>query len=287
MQEGRAVSDSSGNGGGGGGKGLRLDAKQACTVLYQGMPALDARGMEMVLRQLVGPSTVEWARVEGNTSVPVVGGVARFEGHEIAMIALNAPVREEVLAQTVAVSPMPDEQRALLMSHRAAVRLLYLGGSDNPPEQLTALYQAATALITQGGIGILNERAALAQPVELLAEYLPIRPGDTLPIPLWVGVVTFNATEVEPHERYLLRTYGMEQFGRPEIGIYIQDRGMTDSVYHTLMNICLYIVETSPRLDIGPGHRADFNGRTYLFTEPDQGDYQFASPTGFLLLVEV
>ncbi|MDQ3930291.1 MAG: hypothetical protein M3328_14230, partial [Chloroflexota bacterium] len=225
------MSDSSGNGGGG--KGLRMDAKQACTVLYRSMPALDARGMEMVLRQLVGPSTVEWARVEGNMSVPVVGGVARFGGHEIAMIALNAPVREEVLERTVGVSPMPDEQRALLMSHRAAIRLLYLGGSDDPVQQLTALYQAATALITQGGIGILNERAALAQPVELLAEYLPIRHGDTLPIPLWVGVVTFNAAEIELHERYLMRTYGMEQFGRPEIGIYITDRGMADTVYHT------------------------------------------------------
>ena len=256
-------------------------------MLYRTMPTLDARGMEMVLRQLVGPSTVEWARVEGNMSVPLVGGVTRFEGHELAMIALNAPVREEVLQQTVGVSPMPDEQRTLLMSHRAAVRLLYLGGSDDPAEQLTALYQAATALITQGGIGILNERAALAQPVERLAEFLPIRPGDTLPIPLWVGVVTFNATEVEPHERYLMRTYGMEQFGRPEIGIFTEDRTTADIVYHTLMNICLYIVETGQRLDIGPGHRADFNGRTYLFTEPDQEDYQFASPTGFLLLVEV
>ncbi len=173
------------------------------------------------------------------------------------------------------------------MSHRAAIRLLYLEGPDEPVEQLTALYQVATALVTQGGIGILNERAALAQPTELLAEYLPIRSGDTLPIPLWVGVVTFSVAEVESHERYLMRTYGMEQFGRPELGIYVQDRAAADAVYHTLMNICLYIVEAGNRLDIGPGHRADFNGRTYLFTEPDQDGYQFASPIGFLLLVEV
>lgn len=281
------MSDSPGNGDGSGGKGLRMDAKQACTVLYRSMPSLDARGTEMVLRQLVGPCAVEWARVEGNASVPMLGGVAQFGLHEIAMIALNAPVRQEVLERTVGVSPMPDEQRALLMSHRAAIRLLYLGGLDDPVEQLTALYHVATALVTQGGIGILNERAALAQPVELLAEYLPIRSGDTLPIPLWVGVVTFNAAEVEGHERYLMRTYGMEQFGREEIGLYIQDRSAADTVYHTLMNICLYIVEAGPRLDIGPGHRADFNGRTYLFTAPGQEGYQFGSPTGFLLLVEV
>lgn len=264
-----------------------MEAKQACTVLYRSMPSLEARATEMVLRQLVGPSTVEWARVEGNVSVPMLGGVARFDTHEIAMIALNAPVREEVLERTVSVSPMPDEQRALLMSHRAGIRLLYLDGSDDAVEQLTALYQVATALVTQGGIGILNERAALAQPTELLAEYLPIRPGDTLPIPLWVGVVTFNATEVEAHERYLMRTYGMEQFGRPELGIYTQDRTAADTVYHTLMNICLYIVEAGRQLDIGAGHRADFSGRTYLFTEPAQEGFQFGSPSGFLLLVEV
>ncbi len=102
------MSDSSGNGSDGKGKGLRMEAKQACTVLYRSMPQLDARATEMVLRQLVGPSTVEWARVEGNVSVPMVGGMARFGTHEIAMIALNAPVREEVLERTVGVSPMPD-----------------------------------------------------------------------------------------------------------------------------------------------------------------------------------
>jgi hypothetical protein len=281
------VSATSANGGGGKGKGLKMDAKQACTVLYSSMPALDARATEMVLRQLAGPASVEWARVEGNVAVPMLGGVARFGPHEIAMIALNAPVRKEILEQTVGVSPMPNEQRALLMSHRAAVRLLYLGGSDDPVEQLTALYHVATALITQGGIGILNERAALAQPTELLAEYLPIRSGDPPPLPLWVGVVTFNATEVEAHERYLMRTYGMEQFGRPELGIYMQDRSLADAVYHALMNVGLYIVESGAQLDIGPGHRADFNGHTYLFTEPDEEDSRFGSPTGFLLLVEV
>jgi hypothetical protein len=264
-----------------------MEAKQACTVLYRGLPTLDALSTEMVLRQLVGPCAVEWARVEANIAVPVVGGVARFGPHEIAMIALNAPVRQEILEHTVAVSPMPDEQRALMMSHRAAIRLLYLNGSDNPAEQLIALYQVATALITQGGLGILNERAALAQPTELLAEYLPIRPGDPLPMPLWVGVVTFNATEVASHERYLMRTYGMEQFRQPELGMYMLDRAAADAVYHALMNVCLYIVETGPRIEIGPGHRADFNGHTYLFTEPDQADFYFESPTGCLLLVEV
>lgn len=278
------MTDSPGNGRG---KALRMDVKQACTVLYTGMPALDALRTEMVLRQLAGPSSVEWARVEANVEVPMVGGVARFDEHEIAMVALNAPVREEVLERTVGVSPMPDEQRALLMSHRAAIRLLYLGGSDDPVEQLTALYQVATALITQGGIGILNERAALAQPTELLAEYLPFRPEDTLPIPLWVGVVTFDVSEGLPYERYLLRTYGMEQFRRPELGIYMQDRSAADAAYHTLMNVGLYIVETGTRLEIGPGHHVDFKGRTYLFTDPDNNGFQFQSPTGFTLLVEV
>ena len=98
----------------------------------------------------------------------MVAGVVRFDGHEVVLIAFNTQVRDAVLSRTVGVSPMPDDQRKLLMSHRAAIRVLYMKGTDDPVEQLTALYQVATALISQGGIGLLNERAALAQPLELL-----------------------------------------------------------------------------------------------------------------------
>lgn len=265
---------------------LQLDVKQACTVLYSSMPALDALRTETILSRLVGPCRVEWARTDGSV-VPMVGGVARWGEHEVAMLALNAPVREEVLARTVGVSPMPDEQRARLMGHRAAIRLLYLKGPDKTVEQLTALYQVATALLSQGGLGILNERAALAQPAELLVEYLPLEPGEMPPMPLWIGVVTFDLAEEEPHERYLMRTYGMEQFDLPDLGTYVADRSTADAVYHVLLNLCLYLVEAGPGLQIGPGHRADFNGSTYLFTAVEGEGAAFSSLHGLLVLVEV
>lgn len=265
---------------------LQLDVKQACTVLYSGMPALDALRTETILSRLVGPCRVEWARTDGS-AVPMVGGVARWGEHEVAMLALNAPVRAEVLARTVGVSPMPDEQRARLMDHQAAIRLLYLKGPDRPVEQLTALYGVATALLSQGGLGILNERAALAQPAELLVEYLPLEPGETPPMILWVGVVTFDLADDEPHERYLMRTYGMEQFGLPDLGTYVADRSTADAVYHLLLNLCLYLVEAGPGLQIGSGHRADFNGSTYLFTATDEAGATFNSLHGLLVLVEV
>ncbi len=255
-------------------------------MLYGSMPQLDALRTETILSRLVGPCRVEWARTDGS-DVPMVGGVARWGDHEIAMVALNAPVREDVLARTIGVSPMPDEQRVRLMSHRAAIRLLYMRGSSKPVEQLMALYQVATALISQGGLGILNERAALAQPTELLIEYLPIEPGETPPIHLWVGVVTLNLAEDEPHERYLMRTYGMEQFGLPDLGTYMDDRSTADSVYHMLLNLCLYVVEGGSAMQIGPGHRADFNGSTFLFTAPDQAGVEFSSPNRLLMLIEV
>lgn len=255
-------------------------------MLYATMPQLDALRTETILSRLVGPCRVEWARTD-NSGVPMVAGVARWDDHEIAMVALNAPVREDVLARTVDVSPMPDEQRAGLLSHRAAIRLLYMRGSSRPVEQLTALYQVATAFISQGGIGILNERAALAQPTELLIEYLPIEPGNPPPMPLWVGVVIFNLAEGEPHARYLMRTYGMEQFDLPDLGAYMSDRSTADAVYHLLLNLCLYIVEGGSEMQVGPGHRADFNGSTYLFTAPEEPDTEFSSAKGFLMLVEV
>lgn len=275
-----------GKAGGGLGLGLRMDVKQACTVLYSRLPPLDALVTERILSRIVGPCTVEWARSE-SLDVPMVGGVARFGGHEIAMIALNAPVSAAVRARTVEVSPMPEEQRARLMQHRAAIRLLYTRGSDLPAEQLTALYQVATALLSQGGLGILNERAALAQPIELLAEYLPIEPSEPLPMTLWVGMVTFDLGGDEAQGRFLMRTYGMEQFGLPELGAYTESRSQADAVYRMLLNVGLYLVESSAQRQIGPGHRADFNGHIYLFTTPEQHSIEFGSRTGLLMLVEV
>ncbi|HKP54628.1 MAG TPA: hypothetical protein VJ183_18480 [Chloroflexia bacterium] len=266
----------------------RVAVKQACTVLYNTLPPLDAARLRGILQRLVGPCEVEWGGALGPDK-PMVAGVVRFDGHQIVLVAFDAPVREEVLARTVGVSPMPEEQRHTLMSHRAAIRVLYMEGTTGPVEQLMATYQVATALLSQGGLGILNERASLAQPLELLVNYLPPRSDEIPPLQLWVGVVTFGIgeeTEDEP-QRYLMRTYGMEQMALPELGIYITDRSAADEVYDTLLNIGLYLVEGGEKLQIGPGHRAEFRGHTYLFTDPDQEGFEFASPTGLLMLVQI
>ncbi len=266
----------------------RVAVKQACTVLYNTLPPLDAARLRGILQRLVGPCDVEWGGALGPDK-PMVAGVVRFDGHQVVLIAFDARVREEVLARTVEVSPMPDDQRQALMGHKAAIRVLYMEGADSPVEQLMVTYQVATALLSQGGLGILNERAALAQPLDLLVNYLPLRPDEPPPLQLWVGVVTFvmgDETDGEP-QRYLMRTYGMEQMALPELGIYVTDRSTADEVYHTLLNVGLYLVEGGEKLQIGPGHRAEFRGHTYLFTDPDQQGFEFANPTGLLLLVQV
>jgi hypothetical protein len=202
--------------------------------------------------------------------------------HRVVAVALNAPVRREVLERTVAVSPMPDDRRQALLGHRAAVRLLYTGDAADPVEELTALYRVAGALVLHGGLGILNERAALALPAELVRRYLPELGGETPPISLWVGAVTFPLDE----ERYLMRTYGMEQMDLPDLAMYMHDRSHADEVYHVLINTCLYMVENR-RQTLGPGHRVDFKERTYLLTEPSETGPEFESHTGLLLMVEV
>jgi len=263
-----------------------ITAKQACTVLYDRLPPLRSEILRSMLQANVGPCVVEWAEAN-NQDVPMVGGMARFGQHTIIMIALNAPVRRELLERTVAVSPMPDELRREMLAHGAAIRLLYTGDAEAGLEQLTALYRVAGALLAQGGIGLLNERAALAMPAELATQYLADLDGLSPPIPLWVGAVTFHTEDAGASRPYLMRTYGMEQLGLPELCIYMQDRTLADNAYHTLMNICLYIAEGGPALRMGVGDRADFNGRTYLFTEPDGDREELAGPTGMLLLVEV
>src|SRR5947209_2888061 len=131
-----------------------MEVKQACTVLYDTLPPLDSSVLQAGLEALVGPCQVECAASSGS-NVPLTAGVAQFDQHRIAMIALNAPVKADVLARTVGVSPMPDELRVELMAHRAAIRLLYVGDDPEPSQQLTALYMMAGVLLHDGGLGIL------------------------------------------------------------------------------------------------------------------------------------
>jgi len=264
-----------------------LDVKQACTVLYNRLPPLQAAQTQALLSPVVGSDCrVEWA-ASSQSDVQMVAGLTQWDDHRVVMIALRAPVREEVLARTVAVSPMPEDLRAYLLNHKAAIRLLYVGDSEDRLEQLTALYRVAGALLAQGGLGLLNERAALALPAALAFTYLAQLGSPSPPIPLWTGAVTFNMEDDAAAQPYFLRTYGMEQLALPELGIFMPDRLLADEAYHTLINIALYVVESSPTLEIEAGHRTEFKGRTYLLTDPDMTGPEFTSPSGLLMLVDV
>lgn len=262
-----------------------MQVKQACTVLYDALPPLDAHALQAKLEKHLGRVIVEWAAA-GSTDLPLTAGVVQFGPHRIAMLAMNAPASEETLARTVAVSPMPEGRRGELMHHHAVIRLLHVGEEGDPLGQLTALYRVAGALLEQGGLGILNERAALAQPAELVEAYLPQLGTETPPLSMWVGAITFSTREGEPGP-FFMRTYGMEQFALPELGIYYSDQSAADSIYHLLLNVGLYMVEGGPSLKIEPGQTAEFLKRSYLFTLPTGTRPEFSSPSGLLLLVEV
>lgn len=272
---------------GNGGRDGQIPVRQACTVLYNSLPALDSGRTQVALRSLVGECSVEWANISTDKT-SVVGGMAQFGDNRIVMIAINAQVRQEVLDATVGISPMPEEERQDLLEHGAAIRLLYVGEDDDPVEQLTALYQVAGVLLEDGGLGIINERAALALPANLANVHLPQLGSDVPPISLWTGVVTYSASNEEAgREGYLLRTYGMDQSILPELAIYIPERDQADIAYHILLNVGLYLVQGRPSLQVGIGDRVEFRDRTYLLTDPGYDTQEFASPTGLLLLVEV
>jgi hypothetical protein len=79
----------------------------------------------------------------------------------------------------------------------------------------------------------------------------------------------------------------MDQCALPETALYLDDRARADDAYHTLMNVCLYLVQNRSSVEIGVGDRVEFAGRTYLLTDPASDASEFASETGLLLLVEV
>src|SRR5687768_11525391 len=92
-----------------------LNVKQVCTVLYNRLPPLQAAQTHALLSPTVGSDCrVEWAS-SAQSGAQMVAGLSQWDDHRVVMIALKAPVREEILARTVAVSPMPEELRAYLL----------------------------------------------------------------------------------------------------------------------------------------------------------------------------
>jgi len=205
------------------------------------------------------------------------------------MVALSVAVRPDVLDVTVGVSPMADEQREAFRTHGAAIRLFYMGDAVDPVEQLIALYSVAGAALRLDGIGIINERAALALPTDAAEVFLPQLNDEIPPIQLWTGALTFtvNTDADGKPSRFLLRTYGMDQCALPELGIRFTDLTLADDNYNALMNVCLYFVQHRNSVPLAVGDRVEFGSHTYLLTELESDDWEAASPTGLLLLIEV
>jgi hypothetical protein len=143
------------------------------------------------------------------------------------------------------------------------------------------------------GLGIINERAALALPAALAKVHLAQlgsegQRAEIPPISLWTGVITYSASnEQGAREGFLLRTYGMDQCSLPELAIFIPNRARADAAYHILINVCLHLVQSRLSVQVGVGDRIEFRERTYLLTDPGYNTPEFASQTGLLLLVEV
>jgi hypothetical protein len=270
-----------------GGVSLRVSAEQSCTVLFEKLPTLDNDILAAHLDPWIGPCYTDVTRI---SSSALLVGTVNFDLHRVVLLGMPAAVSKEALARTVGVSPMPEEMRAGLMDHQAAVRLLYVGDSDSSVEQLTALHSVAGALMEMGGVGLLNERAALALPAALAKHYLSQLGGGTLPIELWVGAVTFRiedgAGASEP--RYLIRTYGMEQMRLPDLGMIMREQSQADDAYRVLLNVCLYMAEGSqPGEQLAAGDRVDFGGRSYLLTEAGEDIGQYAPGGRVLVVIEV
>ena len=277
-----------------------IPVRQACTVLYEALPDLKGTDLHTELENLVGPCTVEWAVIAPAAGAPasaspMLGGVAIFAAsgtdieHRVAMVALSVAVRPDVLDVTVGVSPMAAEQREAFRTHGAAIRLFYMGDAIDPVEQLIALYSVAGAALRLGGIGIINERAALALPSDAAEVFLPQLNDEIPPIQLWTGALTFtvNTDADGKPTRFLLRTYGMDQCALPELGIRFTNLALADDNYNALMNVCLYFVQHRNTVPLTVGDRVEFGAHTYLLTDLESDDWDAASSTGLLLLIEV
>jgi hypothetical protein len=282
------IVERAGNGHGGGGSSedgasvsLRVSAEQSCTLLFLKLPTLDDLEFEARLEQRVGPCYADVTRMSAST---LVAGTVTFENHRIVLLGMPMPASKEAMDRTVEVAPMPPERRAEMRAHHATVRLLYVGDSSDPLDQLGALHRIAAVLLSMdGNLGLLNERAALALPTDLARQYIDQLEVGVPAIQLWVGALTFPVGEKDQEpDRYIVRTYGMSQMRLPDLAMTIPRLEEADNAYHVLLNVCLYMAEDVAGEELGAGDRIDFSGRTYLLAEPHR---EMAATGGRLLSV--
>ena len=266
---------------------------QACAVLYDGPPLIDAQAIGAALRAAGARHISVVFEAENHTGPDsIVRGRIRMDGHTVHVVSAARPATDQTMRVALREALLDDEDRESLLAHQGCTQCLYLEGSTSPLAQLRALYRVAGALITASGssshaLGVVDAPALIALPAAEAVSLLRWLDASPPPIGLWVRLFCITDSDGD----LWLLTRGLTHFQVPELALRARDVSGEDDGESLLMSIASWIITGAGK--IRPGDKLTMmaeenhpdSSATWRCVVPEQKAGWMAAPFGTVLLL--
>jgi hypothetical protein len=204
--------------------------------------------------------------------------------HDIRFFSSDVSLPTEVLDQCVSCANYDDSIKDEIYSHQShAIAYHQEDDSISTREKYVALSLIAAALASVGAIAVINENANSSLPVMALIpedqqdilEYLT-----TMPLPiLFCGSVTI---QIEGAENLIMRTYGAEYFGLPNLAKEFSPMLPENPIY-LFADIFDYCLATGNK---PPFNSSEHGDHMISFRSPREDEYYLIDPNSETLVLE-
>jgi len=230
---------------------------QGCALLYDSTPEPDTSRLISILEGTGSHRCRASVTGRHGPGKAVVYGQVQLDAHIVNLVSVDSPADDRVSRLTILQAMLSDEERQVLFGHRAYIHCLYAGGSQEPLEQLRALYRVVQALTEvcapAQALGLLDIPALQAFSLPHLLELLRWLDADPPPLGLWIRIIGLSgAQEGAGNSAHVwLVTRGLAHFFQPEIAVngqYVPDAESAESM---LMSIASWLIHRATRLNLG------------------------------------
>jgi hypothetical protein len=262
-------------------QGNKEQSPTAITLLFPQLPRYEASKPVLWTDGVSLPLEFEII-IEGQESLVNL----KFGAHHLKLVGFSAPMPEQVRQNTIHFSNWPDQAKQIMYGHQAHLICYYEWGTEDPAEQLLALYKVAAAFSDQGLLGVADETAMTANPSDLVEELFGPMPLEAvlndhdLPYLAWVGVLKL----FKPDGNIWWVSRGHERFGVPDMA-HLTPVGEGERVMDLFSNLLNYMYFYQARIEAG--HTAEIGEAQLQFDEPDEYREYIETPTNPALVVTI
>lgn len=178
-----------------------------------------------------------------------------IDGQMVAIATMPAPVPTEELEEVASYNYLWPNAAEELKDHTAHAIVTVLSGEQSPVERYSLLSKIlCSILMTSNCVGIYQGSQTLLVSRDYYLNCIEDLQTGEVPVPIWIYI------GIRPNENKTvsLYTYGLTDFGKPEIEI-INSKMETTDLYDFMLNITSYIIGSNVTLRDGEtiGYNAD------------------------------